>query len=60
MARARRKRKRKIVFRQDVRLVQKNDATRVAKPDTLTLRKAPTRIAGDNAANFRIKLRRKQ
>lgn len=59
MARARRKRKRKIVFRQDVRLVQKNDATRVAKPDTLALRKIQGRPPADVGATFKVKIRKK-
>ena len=58
MAKQKRK-KRKIVITQRATLVHLNDKTRVARKDTMQLRQAPTRLAGDNAANFKIKLRRK-
>lgn len=52
------KQKRRVKFevRQRMTLVEKNDNTRVARK---IYPKAPTRIAGDNGANFRIKIRRK-
>lgn len=63
----------KIRISQRVSLEQKNDATRVApikerdyshKPvkvsGSSSIKKAPIRLAGDNGANFKIKIRRKQ
>lgn len=64
----------KIRISQRVSLEQKNDATRVApikerdysrKPvkvngSSNSIKKAPIRLAGDNGANFKIKIRRKQ
>lgn len=42
-----------------MRIVHKNDATRVGNIDTLSMRKAPTKLVDDNGANFKIKIRRK-
>lgn len=53
------RRRGKIRIRKSVQLKHKTDATRVSKPDTIGLRKAPTRLAPDVGANFRIKIRRK-
>lgn len=57
----RRKQRKKLTLKvkvsQQAQLVQKNDKTRVAPPDTL--RKAPARLYPENAANFRIKIRKK-
>lgn len=52
---SRRKVKGRINFRQSVGIVRKDS---VQTEDTIP--KAPTRLAGDNGANFRIKIRRKQ
>lgn len=52
--------RRKVRIRQSATLVHKNDATRVAKQDTAKAKKAPTRLSGDNAANFKIRIRRKR
>ena len=46
----------KVKLTQRARIVEKNDATRVAKRDTL--RKAPF-IMNDNGLNMRIKIKRK-
>lgn len=53
-----RKRKAKIKFKQSARIVEKNDATKVARPDTTPKRKAPF-IINDNGLNMRIKIKRK-
>lgn len=55
-----RKRNGKIKFKQTARIVEKNDATRVAKNsvDTIPKRKAPF-IINDNGLNMRIKIKRK-
>jgi len=54
--RKRRKIRGKVKLSQNAYLVQKNDNTRV-KRDTLP--QAPTRLAPDVGANFRIKIRKK-
>ena len=51
-----RKRRGKIKFSQRARIVEKNDATTVARRDTL--RKAPF-IINDNGLNMRIKIKLK-
>lgn len=50
----------RIKFKQRARIVEKNDATRVAKSsiDTIPKRKAPF-IMNDNGLNMRIKIKRK-
>lgn len=48
------KRKGRVKLTQRVRLIEKNDATKVAR-----IPLAPTRLAGDNGANFKIRIRRK-
>lgn len=55
-----RKRKVNINLTQRVHIVEKNDATRVAKRgiDTIPKRKAPF-ILNDNGLNMRIKIKRK-
>ena len=55
---AKRKRKVRIRMRESVSLVHKGDATRVSRPDTARLRRAPTFVP-NNGAVFRVKLRRK-
>ena len=55
------KRKGKIKFKQSARIIEKNDATRVARRDTIgatQLKKAPF-IMNDNGLNMRIKIKRK-
>ena len=56
--RKRNKRKGKIKIRKSVRLVHKNDATRVANGGD-TIPKAPARLYRDTGANFKIKIKRK-
>lgn len=53
------KRKGKIKIRKSVRLVHKNDATRVANVGGDTIPKAPARLYRDTGANFKIKIKRK-
>ena len=53
------KRKGRIVIKQKATLVHKNDATRVARKDSVGTRKAPTRLAPDAGVNFKIKIRKK-
>lgn len=50
-----RRRKGKIKFTSSARLVERNDNTRVARYP-----QAPTRLAADTGANFKIKIRRKR
>ena len=52
-----RKIKRKIRFRQQARIVEKNDATRVSRPEALPRMKA--RMPADVGPSFRIKIRKK-
>lgn len=56
------KRKVKVKIRQGARFVHKNDKTRVERDSLLTYRKkAPTKTyIPDNAATFKVKIRRKQ
>lgn len=54
----RRRRKSRIKLKQQVRFIEKNDATRVARRDTTPKRKAPF-IINDNGLNMRIKIKRK-
>ena len=56
----RRRRKSRIKLKQQVRIIEKNDATRVAKSgiDTIPKRKAPF-ILNDNGLNMRVKITRK-
>lgn len=61
MSRPKRKRKLKVKFQQSAKLVERNDNTRVARPDTIgatKLKKAPF-IMNDNGLNMRIKIKRK-
>lgn len=57
---ARKRVKGKVKLTQRARIVEKNDATRVAKNsvDTIPKRKAPF-IINDNGLNMRIKIKRK-
>ena len=58
----RKKRTAKIKFSERFKLVHKNDATRVddEKVRAARGRRAPVRLTGDNGANFKIKIRKKQ
>ena len=58
----RRRRSAKIKFKERVRLVHKNDATRVDDENIRAARgrRAPVQLADENGANFKIKIRRKQ
>lgn len=58
----RRKRSAKIKFKERVRLVHKNDATRVDDENIMAARgrRAPVRLTGDNGANFKVKIRLKK
>lgn len=50
----------KIKFKQSARLVHRNDNTRVDKKDVSNLPKVKTkRVIPDNAATFKIKIRKK-
>ena len=52
------KRKGKIKFKQTAMLVEKNDATRVARDDTL--KKAPVKnVLPTNGITFKVKIRKK-
>ena len=52
------KRNGKIKFKQTARLVEKNDATRVARADTL--KKAPVKnVLPTNGITFKVKIRKK-
>lgn len=53
------KRKGKIKFRQSARIVQKNDATRVARTDTTSYPRMSAQLPRSNGAVFKIKLKRK-
>jgi len=57
MARKRRRRG-KIRIKKSIELKHKNDATRVSKPDTTGLTKAPTRVPS-NGAVFKIRVRKR-
>lgn len=54
MPKAKKKRKAKVKVSTDAKIVRKDSVS------VDTIPKAPTRIAGDNSANFRIKIRRKK
>lgn len=54
------KRKGKIKFKQTARLVEKNDATRVARADTTSYKKVKVRPPADVAPTFKIKIRNKR
>lgn len=58
----RRKRRAKIKFKEQVKLVHRNDATRIddEKVRASRGRRAPVQLVDDNGANFKIKIRRKQ
>lgn len=53
------KRKGKIKFKQTARLVEKNDATRVARTDTTKYPRMSSQLPRSNGAVFKIKLKRK-
>ena len=53
-----RKRKAKIKFKQSARIVEKNDATMVARPDTIPRMRA--QMPRTVAPVFKVKLRKKQ
>lgn len=53
----RRRRKSRIKLKQQVRLIEKNDATRVAKQNVLPRMRA--RPPADVAPTFRLKIRKK-
>ena len=53
------KRKGKIKFSSSARLVNKNDATRVSKPDTTKYPRMATQMPRSLAPTFKIKVRRK-
>lgn len=53
------KRKGKIKISQRARIVEKNDATRVAKPDTATIPRVQGRPPASVSPVFRIKVRKK-
>lgn len=53
------KRKGKINFKQSARIVQKNDATRVARTDTTKYPRMSAQLPRSNGAVFKIKLKRK-
>ena len=55
---ARKRVKGKVKLTQRARIVEKNDATSVARRDTTPKRKAPF-IINDNGLNMRIKIKRK-
>lgn len=60
MGKPRRKRKAKIKFRESASLVSKKDKTRVSRPDTAGMRRAPVKsYIPDNGTTFKIKLRKK-
>ena len=54
------KRKGRIVVKQRASLVHKNDATRVARKDSVGTRKAPTQTTlPTNAVTFKVKVKKK-
>ena len=53
------KRKGKIKFKQTAMLVEKNDATRVARTDTTKYPRMSAQLPRSNGAVFKIKLKRK-
>ena len=53
------KRKGKIKFKQTAQLVEKNDATRVARTDTTKYPRMSAQLPRSNGAVFKIKLKRK-
>jgi len=54
------KKKLKIKFKESAKLVEKKDKTIVQRPDTVSYPKMPTKPVQGNAANFKIKIRRKK
>lgn len=54
------KRKGKIKLTQRARIVEKNDATRVAKPDTANYPRMQAQMPRTVAPVFKVKLRKKQ
>ena len=60
MAHKKRKLKRKVRIKQQARLIHKNDATRVAKPQTLdTIPRMKARMPADVGVTFKIKVKKK-
>jgi hypothetical protein len=57
--RARKRVKGKVKLTQRARIVEKNDATSVARTDTQKYRKVKVRPPADVAPTFRIKIRKK-
>lgn len=53
------KRKGKIKFKQTARIVEKNDATRVARTETTKYPRMSAQLPRSNGAVFKIKLKRK-
>lgn len=53
------KRKGKIKIRKSVRLVHKNDATRVAKPDTANYPRMQAQMPRSNGMVLKVKVKRK-
>ena len=53
------KRKGKIKISQRARLIEKNDATRVAKTDTTSYPRMRAQVPRSNGAVFKIKVKRK-
>ena len=53
------KRKGKIKFKQTARIVEKNEATRVARTDTTKYPRMSAQLPRSNGAVFKIKLKRK-
>lgn len=56
---ARKRVKGRVKLTQRARIVEKNDATRVARTDTTSYRKVKVRPPADVAPTFRIKIRKK-
>lgn len=55
-----RKRKGKIKFKQTARIVEKNDATRVARADTTLYQRMPAQMPRTVGTVFKVKIRKKQ
>lgn len=59
MAKIKRKRRAIMKVRQSARLVEKNDNTRVSRPDTSSQNRMSVQNPRNNGAVFRIKVRKK-
>ena len=53
------KRKGKIKFKQSARIVEKNDATRVTKPDTTSYPRMQAQMPRSNGMVLKVKVKRK-